>query len=220
MKIKLLGHSAFLITSDSGVRIITDPYQSGGFNGGIEYKPIRETADIVTISHEHSDHNYVKDIGGNPEIIRKTDEREVKGIKIAGTLTCHDKTSGRQRGLNTVFCVTVDGIRVCHLGDLGHELSAKEIKAIGDVDVLLIPVGGYFTIDAAEAFRTVNALNPKIVIPMHYKTPAIDFPIAEVDEFAAKMKGYSVKRLAKSEVEVDKAGMLHKIEVWILQHAP
>ena len=219
MKIKWLGHSAFLVTSDSGVRIITDPYESGGYNGGVGYKPIRDAADIVTISHEHSDHNYAKDITGKPEIIRKTGTHEVKGIAIQGVLTCHDKTSGRQRGLNTVFCLTVDDIRVCHLGDLGHELSPKEIAAIGNVDVLLIPVGGFFTIDAAEAFRTVNALKPKVVFPMHYKTPVIDFPIASADEFTAKMNGYAVKKIGGSEAELHEDRLPEKTEIWILEHA-
>jgi L-ascorbate metabolism protein UlaG (beta-lactamase superfamily) len=217
MKVKWLGHSCFLISSSAGVRIVTDPYESGGFNRGLGYKPVREAADIILISHEHSDHNYVKDIPGDPEVIRKTGRQEVKGIEINGVLTCHDKTDGRQRGLNTVFCLDVDGVRVCHLGDLGHELSAKEIKEIGRVDVLLIPVGGYFTIDAAEATRVAAALKPRIVIPMHYKTPVLDFPITGVEDF---LKGKpQVKRLAASEVEITKANLPQETEVWVLNHA-
>jgi len=217
MKVKWLGHSCFLISSSAGVRIVTDPYESGGFNRGLGYKPVREAADIILISHEHSDHNYVKDIPGDPEVIRKTGRQEVKGIEINGVLTCHDKTDGRQRGLNTVFCLDVDGVRVCHLGDLGHELSAKEIKEIGRVDVLLIPVGGYFTIGAAEATRVAAALKPRIVIPMHYKTPVLDFPITGVEDF---LKGKpQVKRLAASEVEITKANLPQETEVWVLNHA-
>jgi L-ascorbate metabolism protein UlaG (beta-lactamase superfamily) len=217
MKVKWLGHSCFLISSSAGVRIVTDPYESGGFNGGLGYKPVREAADTVLISHEHSDHNYVKDIPGDPEVIRKTGRQEVKGIEIDGVLTCHDKTDGRQRGLNTVFCLDVNGVRVCHLGDLGHELSAKEIREIGRVDVLLIPVGGYFTIDAAEATRVAAALKPRIVIPMHYKTPVLDFPITGVEDF---LKGKpQVKRLAASEVEITRANLPQETEVWVLKHA-
>jgi L-ascorbate metabolism protein UlaG (beta-lactamase superfamily) len=217
MKVKWLGHSAFLISSDTGTRVITDPYESGGFKGGIRYQPVTERADIVTVSHEHSDHNCTRDIPGAPEIVRKTGRREVKDTEIEGVLTCHDKTDGRERGLNTVFCLTMDDVRVCHLGDLGHELSAKEIKAIGRVDVLLVPVGGYFTIDAAEATRVAAALKPKIVIPMHYKTPALDFPIAGVEDF---LEGKPhVKRLDASEVEITKSNLPQETEVWVLKHA-
>lgn len=217
MKVKWLGHSCFLVSSSAGVRILTDPYESGGFNGGLGYKPVREKADIVTISHEHSDHNYVKGIPGEPDVIRRTGRHEVRGVEIDGVLTCHDKTDGRQRGLNTVFCLNVDGIRVCHLGDLGHELSEKETKAVGRVDVLLIPVGGYFTIDAAEATRVAAALGPRIVFPMHYKTPVLDFPITGVEDF---LEGKPhVKRLAASEVEITRANLPQETEVWVLKHA-
>jgi L-ascorbate metabolism protein UlaG (beta-lactamase superfamily) len=217
MKLMWLGHSCFLISGDTGIRIITDPYESGGFSGGLGYKPVREPADIVLVSHEHSDHNYVKDIPGAPEIVRKTGRHEIKGVEIDGILTCHDKTSGRQRGLNTVFCLNVDDVRVCHLGDLGHELSAKEIAAIGRVDVLMIPVGGYFTIDAAEATRVAAALKPRIIFPMHYKTPVLDFPITGVEDF---LKGKPhVKRLDACEVEITKENLPQETEVWVLKHA-
>jgi L-ascorbate metabolism protein UlaG (beta-lactamase superfamily) len=217
MKLMWLGHSCFLISGDTGIRIITDPYESGGFSGGLGYKPVREPADIVLVSHEHSDHNYVKDIPGAPEIVRKTGRHEIKGVEIDGILTCHDKTSGRQRGLNTVFCLNVDSVRVCHLGDLGHELSAKEIAAIGRVDVLMIPVGGYFTIDAAEATRVAAALKPRIIFPMHYKTPVLDFPITGVEDF---LKGKPhVKRLDASEVEITRQNLPQETEVWVLKHA-
>jgi L-ascorbate metabolism protein UlaG (beta-lactamase superfamily) len=219
MKLKWLAHSSFLITSDAGVRIITDPYESGGFSGGLGYRPIRETADIVTVSHEHSDHNHVQDISGSPAIIRKIGRHEVKGIELNGVLTCHDRTSGRERGLNTVFCFTVDGVRVGHLGDLGHELSAAEIAAIGAVDVVLIPVGGHFTIDAAQAACVVAALKPKIAVPMHFKTPELDFPIAGVDDFASRMSAVPVKRAGKSEIALTPATLPASTEVWILEHA-
>ena len=217
MKVKWLGHSCFLISSSAGVRIVTDPYESRGFNGSLGYKPVRENADIVTVSHEHSDHNYVKGIPGAPEIIRKTGHHEVRGIEIDGVLTCHDKTDGRQRGLNTVFCLDVNGVRICHLGDLGHGLSAKEIAAIGRVDVLFIPVGGYFTIDAVEATRVAAALKSRIVIPMHFKTPVLDFPIAGVEDF---LKGkLHVKRLDASEVEITRSNLPQETEVWVLKHS-
>jgi L-ascorbate metabolism protein UlaG (beta-lactamase superfamily) len=222
MKIKWLGHSAFLIVSAAGVRIVTDPYQSGSYSGGLGYKPIRESADIVTISHEHADHNYAGDIAGKPEIIRKTGKHEIKGITIEGILTSHDQTNGRQRGLNTVFCMKVDGIRICHLGDLGHELSGREQAEFGEVDVLMIPVGGFYTIDAREATKVAAALRPKLVLPMHYKTPVLDFPITGVDAFVAAVEAaytWPVRRRDKTEIEFGRATLPGGTEVWVLKHA-
>jgi L-ascorbate metabolism protein UlaG (beta-lactamase superfamily) len=218
MKIRCLGHSSFLITAADGTKVITDPYESGGYGGGLQYGPVRESADFVTVSHEHSDHNYTKDIPGKPVILKKTGKQEVKGITFEGVLTCHDKTGGRERGLNTVFCITVDGVRVCHLGDLGHELSPKEVAAIGTPDVLLVPVGGFFTIDAQEAARVVMALKPKLVIPMHYKTDKCGFPIAPVDDFL-KASGLPAQKLDQSEVEVTRSALPQPTEVRVLKHA-
>lgn len=219
MKLKWLGHAAFMITPDSGIRVITDPYEAGAYDGGVGYSPIADAADIVTVSHEHADHNGVAEVSGSPVVVRKTGKYDVKGIPIEGILTCHDCTGGRERGLNTVFCLTIDGIRLCHLGDLGHELSPKELAAIGRPDVLLIPVGGYFTIDAATARKIAEALKPKIVVPMHYKTDKLNFPVAGVEEFIGLMKHYPVKHIRSSEVELSRTALPAATEVWVLQYA-
>lgn len=182
MKVKFLGHAAFLITSDAGVRIITDPYKPGCFDGGIKYDRITEEADIVTISHEHDDHNET-DINGNPTFIRSTDVKIVKDIKFSGVDVYHDTSEGKERGNVVIFNMFIDGLNIVHLGDLGHDLSPKEIEGIGKVDVLFIPVGGYFTIDAKIADNVINVLKPKIVIPMHFKTDKCGFPIAPIDDF-------------------------------------
>lgn len=202
MKIKWLGHSAFLITSDQGTRIITDPYQPGG---AISYGGIDEAADVVTVSHGHSDHNYVAQIKGNPQVLNAAGSAQAKSIEFLGTATFHDSTEGSQRGSNLVFCFTVDGVRVCHAGDLGHPLSAQQVQEIGPVDLLLVPVGGAYTVDAAGAAQICEQLKPKLVIPMHFKTDKLAFPIAGVDEF---LKGRSsVRHANSSEVEI-KAGQL------------
>jgi L-ascorbate metabolism protein UlaG (beta-lactamase superfamily) len=200
MKIKYLAHASFLVTSDSGVKIVTDPYTAGG---GIKHGEIKEPADIVTISHEHGDHNNADAVKGNPQVLREGGT--VRGIKIRAVPTAHDNRGGSQRGRNTIFCFAVDGINVCHCGDLGHELTADQVKAIGGVDVLIIPVGGFFTIDAKTATRVGEQLKPKIIIPMHYKTEKLDFPIAGADEFTKDKK--NVTRVNGSEVEL-KAGSL------------
>jgi L-ascorbate metabolism protein UlaG (beta-lactamase superfamily) len=200
MKIKWLAHAAFLITSDSGTRIITDPYET---MNAMKHGEIKETADIVTVSHDHGDHNNVAAVRGNPQVAR--DAAEVKGMKIRAVATAHDDTGGSQRGKNTIFCFEVDGINICHAGDLGHVLTEAQVKAIGQVDVLMVPVGGIFTIDAKAADYVCDQLKPKVIIPMHFKTEKIAFPIQGVDEF---LKGKdNVTRVSGSEIEL-KAGSL------------
>jgi len=200
MKIKYLAHAAFLITSENGTRIVTDPYQT---SDGLKHGAIKETADIVTASHDHGDHNNIAAVKGSPQVVKTGGD--VKGIKIKAVPTAHDDKNGSQRGKNTIFCFEVDGVNVCHAGDLGHELSADHVKAIGKVDVLMIPVGGFFTIDAKTATKVCDQLKPRVILPMHYKTDKLNFPITGVDEF---LKGKSnVTRSNDSEIEL-KAGKL------------
>jgi len=216
MKIKWLGHACFLLTSDAGLRIVTDPYTPGGF--GFQYRPPAEEADIVTVSHEHADHNNVGDVKGNPQIVRDAGVHQVKGIEIKGVGTSHDEMSGSQRGSNTVFCFTLDGVRVCHLGDLGHDLTAGSLAEIGEVDVLLIPVGGSFTIDADVASRVADRLAAKIVIPMHYKNERCpDFPVAGVADFQKKRQ--RVRNVDGSELEIKKDGLPAETETVVLKPA-
>jgi L-ascorbate metabolism protein UlaG (beta-lactamase superfamily) len=217
MKIKWYGHSAFLITSDQGAKIITDPYESGAYGGQLAYGKIKDQADIVLTSHDHADHNDTKSLPGSPQIIKGGGSKTVKGISFKGIPSYHDPSKGSERGSNTIFTFSVDGMKVCHLGDLGHLLSEKELTEIGSVDILLIPVGGYFTIDPKEATRVAEQIQPKVLIPMHFKTEKCGFPIAPVDEF---LKGKSAtKRPKSSEVSLDKASLPQKMEIVVLEHA-
>lgn len=200
MKIKWLGHASFLITSESGTRIITDPYKPAD---DLKYGRIEEPADIVTVSHEHSDHSHVAAVKGSPQVVRGT--AEAKGIKFKGILSAHDDAGGSQRGKNTIFCFEVDGVNVCHAGDLGHVLSDKQVTELGRVDVLLIPVGGFYTIGAKAASQVCAQLKPRVIIPMHYKTEKLDFPVAGVDEFLQGKD--NVIRLDSSEVEIKSGGL-------------
>jgi len=185
-----------MISSDTGIRIITDPYTTGG---KLSYGEIQETADIVTVSHGHGDHNNADAVRGNPTIVNQAGMTEVKGINFQGVASAHDDAGGAQRGNNIMFCFEMDGIRGCHLGDLGHMLDDKQATALGQIDILFIPVGGYYTIDAGVATRVVDKLVPKLVIPMHFKTDKCDFPITGVDEF---LKGKTnVTHLEVSEAE-------------------
>ena len=178
MKVKWLGHAAFLITSDSGTTIITDPYET---SEGLKYGEIKEKADIVTISHEHGDHSNAAAVQGNPQVLKGT--AEAKGISFKGISTTHDDKGGSERGSNTVFCFQVDGVRVCHLGDLGHLLTDNQVVEIGKVHVLLVPVGGHFTIDAKNATQVAEQVRTRVIIPMHFKNDKCVFPIDGVEEF-------------------------------------
>jgi L-ascorbate metabolism protein UlaG (beta-lactamase superfamily) len=141
----------------------------------------------------------------------------VKEVSFKGIATYHDPSKGSERGTNTIFTFSVDGIKVCHLGDLGHILSQKEIAEIGPVDILLIPVGGVFTIDSKEATQVGEQIKPKVLFPMHFKTEKCGFPIAPVDDF---LKGKTnIKRPKTSEVSFDRTSLPSKMEVVVLEHA-
>lgn len=214
MKLKWLGHACFLIVSEEGVRIITDPYEVGG---GINYSPINETADIVVVSHGHGDHSNILAIKGKPEVVKGSGVKKVKGIEFKGIATYHDERKGAQRGTNTIFCFAVDNIRICHLGDLGHELTPEQAREIGEVDILLLPVGGFYTIDADMAAKVADRLNPRIIVPMHFKTPKCDYPITKVDDFLKGRK--NVRRLETSEVELTAKDLPATTETMVLKPA-
>jgi L-ascorbate metabolism protein UlaG (beta-lactamase superfamily) len=214
MKIKWLGHASFLLTSEEGKKIITDPYSVAG---GISYAPIDESADVVTVSHDHEDHNNYRAVKGSPHIIKREGISKVEGIEFKGIASYHDSEKGSQRGSNIIFCFTVDGIKICHLGDLGHLLSPKQIIDIGPVDIVLIPVGGYYTIDAEKATAVSQSLKAKVVIPMHYKTTRCGYPISQAEEFLIGKK--NVRTLNASEVEFGKEKLPEETEIVVLQHA-
>jgi L-ascorbate metabolism protein UlaG (beta-lactamase superfamily) len=212
MKIKWLGHASFLITSVSGVRIITDPYEP---NDKLLYGAIDESADIATVSHDHFDHGNVAAVKGAPQVVKG--DAEIKGIKFKGIATFHDSSGGKERGSNTIFCFEVDGVKVCHLGDLGHELTTEQAAQAGAVDVLLLPVGGFYTIDAAVASRVAEQLKPRVVIPMHFKNSKCNFPIAGVEEF---LLGKSdIRQPDASEVEFRAGEMPPTTQVIVLKPA-
>jgi L-ascorbate metabolism protein UlaG (beta-lactamase superfamily) len=217
MKIKWYGHSAFLITSDQGAKIIIDPYEPGAFGGQLSYGKIKDQVDIVLTSHDHADHNYTKDLPGTPQIVKGSGPKTAKGISMKGISTYHDPSQGSERGSNTIFTLKIDNIQLCHLGDLGHLLNDKELAEIGPVDILLIPVGGFFTIDPKEATRVAEQIKPKILIPMHFKTAKCGFPIAPVEDF---LKGKTnSKRPKASEATFDKATLPQQMEIVVLEHA-
>jgi L-ascorbate metabolism protein UlaG (beta-lactamase superfamily) len=214
MKVKWLGHACFLITSKDGLRVIFDPYAVGG---GINYSPIKEAADVVMVSHDHGDHNNVSAVQGKPEVVKGSGEKAVKGIQFRGVATSHDASQGQQRGTNTVFCFTIDDVKLCHLGDLGHVLSPGQVTEIGAVDILFVPVGGFFTIDASVANQVCDQLKPKVVIPMHFKTPKCAYPLAGVEDFLKGKK--NARKIGSSEVEFERGKLPASTEIVLLQPA-
>ena len=217
MKIKYYGHAAFKLTTDKDVKIIFDPYQSGAFGGALSYGRITDEADIVLTSHDHDDHNYTKDIKGAFTHINRAGVHEVKGVRVKGVPTHHDGSKGKERGNNLIFVVEADGLTIAHAGDLGHALDKDALKEIGKVDVLMLPVGGFFTIDAQAATGVMNDLKPTITIPMHFKTGKVDFPITKVEDFTRDKK--NVKAAGVSELEVEKEALPKSAEIVILEHA-
>jgi L-ascorbate metabolism protein UlaG (beta-lactamase superfamily) len=212
MRVRWLGHACFLITSRDKLRVITDPYAVGG---GINYSPIKEVADIVTVSHGHDDHSNVSAVKGKPETINSGGIKTAKGIQFRGVATHHDEVQGGKRGSNTIFCFTIDDIKFCHLGDLGHVLNPEQVIEIGAVDILFVPVGGYFTIDAAVATQVCDQLGPKVIIPMHFKTPKCSYPIADVEDFLKGKK--NVRRIDNSEVDFEVENLPATTEILILR---
>ena len=181
MDITWLGHSCFKIKGKQ-VAIITDP-----FPPDLGYSLGKPAADIVTVSHQHPSHSYVSGVDGEPRAVTGPGEYEIGGVLIIGIAAFHDEERGKQRGKNTVYLMEVDGVSVCHLGDLGHVLTAEQVEEIGDVDVLLLPVGGVSTINAEMAAEVIRQLEPKVVVPMHYKTPAISRELQPVEKFLKEM---------------------------------
>jgi L-ascorbate metabolism protein UlaG (beta-lactamase superfamily) len=210
MLIKYLAHSSFLITSQDGKKIITDPYNTGD---GINYNQIDESADIVTRSHGHRDHSNTRAVKGNPKILTEAGSQTVQGITFKAVQVFHDEAGGTKRGADLIFCFKLDDLVLCHLGDLGHTLNPAQTAELGKVDVLFIPVGGYYTIDAAEATIVADSLHPRIIFPMHYKTPKSDYPITGVDEFIKGKK--NVQRLNSSEIEISRGTLPEKTEIII-----
>jgi L-ascorbate metabolism protein UlaG (beta-lactamase superfamily) len=219
MKITYRGHSTFVLESGQ-TTVLIDPFDE---QVGYPMDPVR--AGFVLVSHEHGDHNNVALAEGRPRVIRglvegkwRTIKETVDGIAISSVPTYHDNTRGTQRGRNTVFIVEAEGLRVVHLGDLGHPLDDEALKAIGRPDVLMVPVGGHFTVDSSQAQAIVARLRPGIVIPMHYKTEVnTGWPIATIDPFLAGVD--SPKQMGRT-VTVDKATVPRAPEVWVMSWQP
>lgn len=195
MKINWFGQSCFVIEAKSGCKILTDPFDSS-----LGYSLPSGDVDIVTISHHHRDHDCVSYISKSAVILDSLEHKDIKGIIIEGKETFHDKFKGEKRGKNIIFKFIIDGFVLCHLGDLGHELDKDTLNWLGDVDILMIPVGGNYTIDGMEAASIATKINSHLIIPMHFGTAALSFPLDGAEKFITAIK--NGEKLASSYLEI------------------
>jgi L-ascorbate metabolism protein UlaG (beta-lactamase superfamily) len=174
------GHSCFRLRGRN-VAIVTDPYPP-------TLGPrLKLDADIITVSHGHDNHNHVGGVGKQPFVVQGPGEYEVSGVTILGVPTFHDAQNGSERGRNTVYMIDVDDVKVCHLGDVGHALDAGQLERLGNIDVLLVPVGGGATLDASKGAEVVRQVEPRYVVPMHYALPAVKLELQPVERFLQEM---------------------------------
>ncbi len=208
MIIRWLGHASFLIESESA-RIITDP-----FDEELGYQAIEEVVDIATVSHQHWDHNAVHVLQGHPIVVSEAGNHQIKDIKIQGLASFHDQAQGELRGPNIIFKISLEGIDIVHLGDLGHILAEEQCEAIGPVDILLLPVGGVYTINADEALQVARQLKPAIIVPMHYNTKALSFELDPLERFTGQFD----KTVKLPCLKIDSASLKEQSGVVVLDY--
>ena len=202
MKIRYLGHSSFLLTDGLGTRIVTDPYEGVGFS-----MPRGVQAEGVSVSHAHFDHCNAAAISGNPVIFDKAGNFALNAVQISAVNSFHDEVGGKKRGPNLIFRFQMDGMTVCHFGDLGEPCSPARIESVGPVDILLIPVGGNYTIDAVQAKEYVDKLRPAVIIPMHYKTPKLKIDLCPLAPFIDAAKDCRIHNLNDCEASVSRMSL-------------
>lgn len=200
MKITWLGHSSFMLEESTGTTVVTDPYHSY-----VGFEMPRVNADIVTVSHSHKDHCFLDAVGGDPTVINRAGAYEIGGVHMLAQKVHHDDKKGALRGDNIIFKYRMDGVDVCHMGDVGEECNAILVESLMPVNVLLIPVGGNYTIDAEQAKEYVDHIMPDIVIPMHYKTKDCEFDIDKVNRFLNLFDDENIVYCDSSSVEFDRA---------------
>lgn len=216
MEIKYFGHSCFLLRGKT-VSLLTDPYSP---EVGFKLPSIK--ADIVTVSHGHYDHNYTTAVKGKareePFIINGPGEYEIAGVSIFGLSTYHDKVQGSERGKNTVYLINMDEVRLAHLGDLGCLLNDEQIERLNGIDVLFVPVGGTYTLDAKEAVELVGQIEPRIVVPMHYQLPGLKIDLAPIEDFLKEIGAQEVKPVEKLLVSKEKLPAEREVAVFNAKH--
>lgn len=210
MKIRWLGHACFLIEGE-GRKFLIDPFEPFAFGGRIGHTGYDKEVDFVVSTHEHKDHFHLSESFGNPVVVRNGGL--FNGVEFFSMPVPHDNCGGSERGFVNLFAFSVEGIRICHPGDIGCLLSSVEYRKIGRIDILFVPVGGFFTIGAEKAHVFVQALSPRIVVPMHFKYEKIDLPIAGVDAF---LRGRSYKEHRTGSMDIESGSLPAETEIHLL----
>jgi len=210
MEIVWLGHSCFRIRGKEAT-IVTDP-----FDKTLGYPVRKPTASIVTVSHNHPQHSFVDGVAGDPRVVSRPGEYDIANVFINGITTFHDNEKGAVRGKNTVFFMEIDEVKVCHLGDLGHVPTTEQIEQMSGVDILMVPVGGVSTINAAAAAETIGLLEPKLVIPMHYKTEVVKMELEPLEHFIKVMGLKEV--VSQPKLNITKSNLPLEIKVLVLDY--
>ena len=207
LQIRWHGHACFEITND--LTLVTDPHD--GKSIGIPAPNVQ--GDIILVSHDHYDHNSVKSVEKEASrIVMDGRKRTISNIEIYGVDSFHDEDKGAKRGSNIMYKFKVDGIKFCHLGDLGHDIDDEITEKIGEVDILFVPIGGTFTVDDKSAWKVINKIKPKIIVPMHYKIGGLSLPIAGLDPFLAQTKKKVMH--VGNEIEIEKEDLPSETEIW------
>jgi L-ascorbate metabolism protein UlaG (beta-lactamase superfamily) len=207
LQIRWHGHSCFEITND--LTLVTDPHD--GKSIGIPAPTV--SGDIILVSHDHYDHNSVKSVDKEgSKVVTDGRKRNISNIEIYGVGSFHDEAQGAKRGNNIMYKFTVDGIKFCHLGDLGHDLEDDAVNEIGEVDILFIPIGGTFTVDDKQAWKVINKIKPRIIVPMHYKIGGLSLPIAGIDPFLEQSKHKVIH--VGNEIDIEKDDLPKEPEIW------
>lgn len=203
------GHAMFAIDTSIG-RIVTDP-----FDEEVGYKLPKPWADVLTLSHHHHDHGFVEGVTGNPRIFDKPGVFDVEDIRIEGISSFHDSRQGGLRGSNVMFRYDFGRLRFAHVGDLGHPLGERQLERLTELDVLLVPVGGTYTIDGQQAADLVQLLKPKVAVPMHYKTPNTSINIATAEGFTERFQNI---RYQERSVVLTPANLPAEPEIWVMKY--
>lgn len=209
MKIKYFGHSCFKLSYENGPVLITDP-----FDPSVTFTPCAERCDAALVSHDHFDHNHIQSLSGEFAVIRERGKYEVGNAKISATPCFHDPERGALRGSNLIFRIECEGLKIAHLGDLGHMPNVEQLAAMEDLDVMLIPIGGTFTIDTMQAEEIIRAAKPKVAIAMHFRTDDYEINIARPDAFIADMQAVRMPR----EIEITKENIASLPPVLVMAH--
>ena len=213
MKIQWFGQSCFCITSQAGLKLITDPYQTG-LSPRFLYAPVDTSADIVTVSHSHGDHDNVAAVSGNPVIVRTSGVTTVKGLEIKGVMTFHDKVKGAELGTNIIFTFEMDSLRLAHLGDLGHPLDSEQIAELKGTDILFVPAGGGNPQDFQDVINLWQQLKPRLVIPMHFSTVHCLSQKYKAEDLLRLVPG--AKIIGNSQISVTKNNLPASTQIFIL----